>query len=116
MRLLLIDDDDMVSLTFREYLERGGCVVDSARDLAGALRCLAEHVYSTIWLDLQLTGTSTAQCLAFLEAMKRSARGARIVAVSGFASRGMEQQATDAGADWFVRKPFDARSVAAMLT
>ncbi|HEX9161227.1 MAG TPA: response regulator [Thermoanaerobaculia bacterium] len=113
--LLLIDDDDMVNLTFREYLVRGGCEVDAAADLKSARRRLAEQSYSAIWLDLHLTGTSPAECLAFLCEMRGFAGDAKIIAVSGYATTAVETQAGAAGADWFLKKPFDARTVAALL-
>ena len=114
-RLLLIDDDDLVSLAFREYLASAGCIADSARDLPTARLCLAQRSYAAVWLDLQLTGTSTADCLRFLREVRESARGARLIAVSGYASPHIERQARAAGADCFLRKPFDPRAAAAML-
>jgi len=115
MRMLLIDDEDMVILTFREYLVREGCVVDSARDLPSARRCLARGSYSTVWLDLNLTGVSTADCLRFLSEARDAAPEAKIIAVSGYASDQVEQKAGAAGADRFLQKPFDARAVAATM-
>ena len=111
--LLLIDDEDMVTLTFREYLVREGCVVDSARDLQTARRCLARQSYSAVWLDLQLTGVSTADCLRFLSEAREAAPEATIIAVSGYASDQIEKEAGAAGANRFLQKPFDARAVAA---
>jgi DNA-binding NtrC family response regulator len=112
---LLIDDEDIVALAFREYLERGGVDVDSARDLSTARRRLAERPYSTVWVDLQLTGVPTADCLRFLSEARESAPAATIIAVSGYASPRMEEQAEQAGANRFLSKPFDARSVAAAM-
>jgi DNA-binding response OmpR family regulator len=115
MRMLLIDDEDMVILTFREYLVREGCVVDSARDLQSARRYLARGSYSAVWLDLNLTGVSTADCLRFLSEARDAAPKATIIAVSGYASDQVEQEAGAAGADRFLQKPFDARAVAATM-
>ena len=105
----------MVILTFGEYLRREGCRVDSARDLETARRCLADRSYSDVWLDLQLTGCSTAECLRFLSEARDAAPEAMIIAVSGYASDQVEQEAGAAGADLFLEKPFDARAVAATM-
>ena len=113
--LLLIDDEDMVSLTFREYLLREGCAVDSARDLQTARQCLADGSYAAVWLDLQLTGFSTADCLRFLSEARDAAPDATLIAVSSYASVQVQYDASTAGADRFVQKPFDARRVAATL-
>ena len=113
--LLLIDDEDMVSLTFREYLLREGCAVDSARDLQTARECLTGGSYAAVWLDLQLTGVSTADCLRFLSEARDAAPDATIIAVSSYASVQVQYEASTAGADRFVQKPFDARAVAATL-
>ena len=113
--LLLIDDEDMVILAFREYLVRRGCLVDSARDLHTARRCLADGTYSDVWLDLQLTGNSTTDCLRFLSEARTAAPEATIIAVSGYASEQVEFAADAAGADHFLQKPFDARAVAAAM-
>ena len=113
--LLLIDDEDMVSLTFREYLLREGCAVDSARDLQAARQFLSGRSYTAVWLDLQLTGVSTADCLRFLSEARDAAPHATIIAVSGYPSAQVQHDAGAAGADRFVQKPFDPRAVAATL-
>jgi two-component system response regulator RegA len=113
--LLLIDDEDLVILAFREYLVRSGCRVDSARDLPTARRCLADGEYSDVWLDLQLTGNSTTDCLRFLSEARSAAPEAKIIAVSGYASEQVQFAADAAGADYFLQKPFDARAVAAAM-
>ena len=113
--LLLIDDEDQVILTFREYLVRCGCHVDAARDLPTARRCLADSAYSDVWLDLQLTGNSTTDCLRFLSEARSAAPEATIIAVSGYASEQVQFAADAAGADHFLQKPFDARAVAAAM-
>ena len=113
--LLLIDDEDMVILGFREYLVRRGFRVDSARDLPTARRCLAGDTYSDVWLDLQLTGNSTTDCLRFLSEARTAAPEATIIAVSGYASEQVQFAADAAGADHFLQKPFDARTVAATM-
>jgi DNA-binding response OmpR family regulator len=112
---LLIDDEDMVTLAFREYLVRNGIAVDTARDLPGARCLLGKNDYSVIWLDLRLTGVPTAECLEFLAEARHAARQATIVASSGYASEDVERQARVAGADQFISKPFDPKAVAGTL-
>ncbi len=113
--MLLIDDEDLVSLILREYLMREGCVVDAARDLESARRFLAGNSYSAIWLDLQLTGVPTAECLRFLTEARDAAPKATIIAASGYASEQVQHDASAAGADRFLQKPFDARAVAVSM-
>lgn len=113
--LLLIDDDDMVALSFSEYLVREGFAVDSARDLPAAHRYLATRTYSAIWLDLHLTGVPTVECLGFLRNARALAPASMIIAASGYASPDLEQSALAAGADRFLQKPFDARGLAEAL-
>jgi DNA-binding response OmpR family regulator len=113
--LLLIDDEDIIALAFREYLVRNGFRVDSARDLATARRCLANECYAAVWLDLQLTGVSTTDCLRFLSEARAAAPDAMIIAVSAYGSRQVEKDAEAAGANRFVQKPFDARATASTI-
>lgn len=112
---LLIDDEDLVSVAFAEYLRRAGYVVEAVTELEAARRKLVERVFDTIWLDLQTTGATTGECIAFLEEIRRSFTVPRIIAVSAFGSSELERTARAAGADCYSTKPFDFAAMTASL-
>ncbi len=104
MRLLLIEDDDMIGKAVREGLTRAGFTVDWVTDGRAADLALGNGVYDLAILDLGLPKKDGMAILATLRAMSNfipvliaSARDTVADRIAGL----------EAGADDYVLKPFD---------
>jgi DNA-binding NarL/FixJ family response regulator len=55
-RVLLIDDDELISGSLRQYLGENGYAVDAAHDRTSSELLMAAHSYAAVLLDPYLTG------------------------------------------------------------
>lgn len=110
-RVLLVDDDEAVSVTLCALLEEEGIAVDSARSLAQARACLeGDADYSLVLLDMNLGDGSGLDLLPGLRARLPEARvlaiGASMEATSGlFDAIAQKEHAFSAALDLLGPKP-----------
>ena len=103
MRLLCIDDDEMlVSLLCRE-LRRDGYAVDSAGDATTGAELFAVNRYDLVLLDWNLPDRSG---LALCQEFRRQVPQCFIVMITGRQAAEDHMLGLDAGADDFLLKPF----------
>lgn len=112
MRLLLIEDDEMLGAAVRTGLEQEGYAVDWVRDGTTALTALRSEPFALAVLDLGLPG------LSGLEVLKR-ARAAGVTTpvliLTAWDAVANRVAGLDAGADDYLGKPFDLEELAARL-
>jgi two-component system response regulator QseB len=104
MRVLLVEDDDLIGSGVEAGLRQAGFTVDWARDGRKANLALATTAYALVVLDLGLPSMSGEELLKWLRACGKdvpvlvlTARGTVADRVSGL----------EAGADDYLGKPFD---------
>jgi DNA-binding response OmpR family regulator len=109
--VLIVDDDDGIRASLRMALEDQGYRVDEAPDGESAVERVREQVADMVVLDLMLPGMDGFECcrqmrrLADLPILIVSARGDSHDVVAGL----------EAGADDYIKKPFDVPELAARL-
>ncbi len=110
MRILIVDDHDLLRDTLSMYLATAAQIeVHSAASYAEALGCLArEGPFDLLLLDYRLPGTNGLDALR--DAITHQ-RAARVALMSGDAPRAVVQAALEAGAAGFLPKTLTARSL-----
>ena len=109
--VLIVDDDDGIRMSLRIALEDRGYRVSEAADGETALAQLRESSPDVVVLDLMLPGMDGFECCrqirraSDLPVLIVSARGDSHDVVAGL----------EAGADDYIRKPFDVPELAARL-
>ncbi|HEY1996285.1 response regulator [Paraburkholderia sp.] len=104
MRILLVEDDDLIGSGVEAGLRQAGFAVDWARDGRKANLALATTAYALVVLDLGLPGMSGTEVLRALRS------GGNDVPVLVLTARGTVADRVDgleAGADDYLGKPFD---------
>ncbi|MDK2798226.1 MAG: two-component system, OmpR family, response regulator QseB [Tepidiphilus sp.] len=112
MRLLLIEDDEMLGAAVRTGLEQEGYAVDWVREGKAALTALCSEPFELAVLDLGLPG------LSGLEVLKRArAAGVKtpVLILTAWDAVSDRVAGLDAGADDYLGKPFDLEELAARL-
>jgi DNA-binding response OmpR family regulator len=113
-RVLVVDDEDSITLSLRHLMKREGYDVAVARDGEEALACVAEVCPDLILLDVMIPkrdGYDVCQTIranpdwAAVKIVMVSAKGRDIEVEKGLAL----------GADAYVTKPFSTRELAAMV-
>lgn len=112
MRLLLVEDDQMIGETVLDQLRAENYAVDWVRDGESADTALRAQSYDLVLLDL---GLPRRDGLAVLRALR--ARKERIPVLIATARDSVQQriEGLDAGADDYLLKPFDLDELLARI-
>ena len=112
MRLLLVEDDEMIGRAMRQGLDAAGFVVDWVTDGRAAELALANGVYDLALLDLGLPGKDGMALLRELRGRRDSLPVLVVTARDAVADRiaGLNE-----GADDYVLKPFDLDELVARV-
>jgi DNA-binding response OmpR family regulator len=104
MKLLVVEDDRMLSELVRRSLVEAGFTVDVASDGEQAETLAFVNDYDGIILDLMLPGKSGLQ---LLQQMRREGRGTPTLILTGRRTKADIVRGLDVGADDYLTKPFD---------
>jgi two-component system response regulator QseB len=112
MRVLVVDDDEMLRDGLRVGLALNGFTVDAVATRADADAALAGGPFDALVLDLMLPDGSGLDLLA---ALRRRGDALPVLLLTARDSVAERIAGLDAGADDYVGKPFDLDEVAARL-
>ena len=112
MRLLLVEDDEMLGEAVRAGIAQEGYAVDWLRDGRAACRALESDHFDLVVLDLGLPGCTGLEVLQHARAAKVSTPVLILTAWDTVSDR---VSGLDAGADDYLTKPFDLEELAARL-
>lgn len=104
-QVLLIDDDDFVTVTLPHYLTKRGCNVVTARDRRSAESLISTLPYDLIIFDPYMTGETSRDAKSLLDMMCRLQPTARIVLLSAYTSSEMDLAGAACGAVAVLTKP-----------
>ena len=112
MRILLVEDDNMIGQSLRQALAENGLTVDWVKDGVLAQDALAQGGYAAVLLDLGLPRRSG------LEVLRRARQdGDRTPMLVLTARDGVDDrvEGLDIGADEYLVKPFEMRELLARM-
>jgi two-component system response regulator QseB len=110
MRLLLVEDDEMIAETVLDSMRREGYAIDWAQDGRAAELSLANGVYDLVLLDLGLPGKDGIEVLS---SYRKQGGEAAVVILTARDAVTDRIRGLDAGADDYLIKPFDLDELAA---
>ncbi len=103
-RILVIDDEPIMSDSLKQNLAEEGYTVDTAATGAEAIATFDQGGHHLAICDLQLPDMDG---LEVLRHMKDARPAAEVIVVTGYGTVARAVEATKAGAFYFVEKPFD---------
>jgi DNA-binding NtrC family response regulator len=95
-KVLLIDDDDLIAGSLRQYLARQGCDVDVAVEQTSAAKLMRAQPYRVIIVDPFLTGGVHHLSTALIDDIALLQPEASVMVVTGYGSPELSQLATSA--------------------
>lgn len=104
MKLLVVEDDRMLSELIRRALKEDGFTVEVAPDAEQAETVAFVHDYDGIIVDLVLPGKSGLQ---LVQQLRREGRAAPVLILTGRRDKRDVIRGLDMGADDYITKPFD---------
>src|SRR5205807_1853199 len=112
MRILVVDDEPMMSDSLRQHLVEEGYAVDTAASGAEAIDLFDGGAHHLVICDLQLPDMDG---LTLLRHMKDAKPATEVIVVTGYGSVQAAVEATKAGAFYFVEKPFDFEELSPLV-
>jgi two-component system OmpR family response regulator len=112
MRILLIEDDQMLGGALRDHLTAYGHAVDWMNRLQAADDARATMAYDLILLDLNLPD---GRGLDFLRALRRDGDRSPVIILTAMDQLTTRIEGLNAGADDYLVKPFDLSELMARL-
>ena len=106
MRILLVDDEEIIHHTVGAFLRDFGHEVVSAKDGSEALTCLGEHDFDLIFSDIRMPVIGGLQ---LLETVQKRFPGTPIVLMTGCGDENTTETALALGALAFPNKPVGLR-------
>jgi len=104
MRLLLVEDDEMIAETVLESMRREGYAIDWAQDGRAAELSLGNGVYDLVLLDL---GLPKKDGINLLNSYRTRGGQAPVIILTARDAVNDRIRGLDAGADDYLTKPFD---------
>jgi DNA-binding NtrC family response regulator len=114
-RLLIVDDEEAIVLTMKEYFETFGHQVDVARGREEAEGFLLGAPYALMIADLRLHPVRESEGLDLLALVRERFPGTRVVLFTGYATPEAVSEARRLGADAFLQKPQSLADVARVV-
>lgn len=112
-RILLIDDEPIVQLIHKSFLEDLDCVVETADTGDKALELLAQETYDLIFMDMGLPGISGPSVVGSY--LQMECKHAPIIALTGYSSKEDRDGFLDAGVVEVLVKPITPKDIEAVL-
>ena len=110
IKVLVVDDDEIVRATLTVVLEQSGFDVTTAANVPDALKCISgPHIYDVLVSDLHMPGAGDG--LTVVSAMRHMNPGAVTVLLSAFPEMTAAAEAILRQADEILVKPMDLLSL-----
>lgn len=103
MRILIVEDEELIATSLRHGLERDGYIVDVTGDGREGLWMATENDYDAIVLDIMLPGMNGYK---LLDGLRRNGTWTPVLMLTAKDGIDDQTEALDGGADDFLSKPF----------
>jgi DNA-binding NtrC family response regulator len=113
--LLVVDDEESICFSMSEYFSQHGFKVDTAREREEAEGLIKDTEYKVIIQDLRLGVERRPEGIDIIKLVHAQNPDTRIVVLTSYGSPEAEEEARNAGADAFLRKPKPLSQVAQVV-
>ena len=101
-KILVVDDDEVVRLSYRRSLDSPRCNVEVAWDGIEALQAMERHPYDVVLLDLRMPGMDG---MSVLKTIKEKWPDSEVVVITGYPTLESAKEAVRLGAYGYLAKP-----------
>ncbi len=112
LRILVIDDDPVIGLLFKEALEELGHSVVTAADGAQGLEFVERLNFDQIFLDLKMPKMDGTELLGLIRNIKP---GVPVTIITGYPTGELMERALEHGPFHVMKKPFSSEDIAAAI-
>lgn len=112
-RVMFVDDEEGVRLSWNRFLTERGFAVTTAEDGAKAISRLREDPVDVVVADLRMPGVDGLQLLQW---MHDSQPETRFILLTGYGNEEVERKARELGAYEYLNKPISPEALSAIIT
>ena len=105
MRILILEDERVLALSMREFLEDCGYIVDCFVDSDEAYDAIYDNVYDLLLLDVKVPGEKNG--FEMLEQVRKGGNQAPAIFITSLTDIDDLSRGYECGACDYIRKPFD---------
>ena len=103
--MLVVDDEESILFALSDFFSMRGFTVDCAREVEEASERLRSNDYCVVIADLRLTGIYGAEGLELVSYIRGRSATTRVLLLTAYGSRDIQDEAQRRGADAFLQKP-----------
>jgi DNA-binding response OmpR family regulator len=104
-RILLIDDEEVITFGFAAVLREPGMEVDCAQTAEGARNLISGHQYNAAIVDLRLSNSIEMEGLECIRHLRCSQVACAILVLTAYGDPATRERVKVLGADFFYEKP-----------
>ena len=112
LRIMVIDDENIVGKRLKPALEKNGDVVETFTDARKALERFSEQEFDIVVSDIRMDDIDGLEVLE--QVLVRSEK-TKVIIITGFATVEVAQEALVKGAFDFIAKPFKPNDLRAII-
>jgi len=112
-RVMLVDDEAPVRVSWKRYLSGHGFKVATANDGSSAIAALVDHPADVVVSDLKMPGIDGLKLLEWIHDRQPETR---FILLTGHGSEDVERRALELGAHHYLNKPISPDELAAVVT
>lgn len=112
VHVLVVDDDPVITELLGVHLERQGYTVAIASDAAEGEKRTAADKYHLVVSDIEMPGIDGIE---FLKRIRERQPGVGVIIMTAFPENHPRTMALRAGADGYIRKPFNLNAFSKVL-
>lgn len=114
-RILLIDDEEVITMGFALVLKERGVEVDCAHTFEEAQKCIAAHQYSAAIVDLRLSSSVEIEGFTCIRFLRGNQNNCRIIVLTAYGDKHLREEAKALGVDMFFEKPMEPEKIREVL-
>jgi DNA-binding NtrC family response regulator len=114
-RILIVDDDDQLTMAYREYLSSLGYAIDCAGEIEEAQTLLSNLEYSVVITDLRLSRLNFGG-LELVKFIRDASLPIRVIVLTAYGWPELKAEAASQGVDVFHRKPMRLAELARTIS
>ena len=112
MKILIVEDERLLADSLKTLLEKKGFQVETAYDGQSGAECASLGVYDLLTLDVMMPGLDG---FALARRVRAQRCGVPILMLTARSALEDRVRGLDAGADYYLTKPFDSRELLACI-
>jgi DNA-binding response OmpR family regulator len=114
-RVLLVDDEEVITFGFSRVLQAPDVCVDTAQTLEAAKTLIEASQYRAAIVDLRLSNSIEIEGFSCIRLLREHQKDCKIIVLTAYGDNRLREQANELGVDLFLIKPMEPEKIKQIL-